>query len=493
MKPTRSVVDTVLLGVVRRCQYNRLGAQGARSKERMAIDPGIFRAYDIRGVVGPAITVEVAGALGKAFGTYVAEHEGGNEIAVGRDNRASGPELKEALVRGLLATGASVTDIGLATSPALYFAVGRWGLAGGINVSGSHNPPDENGFKLVGRGNRPIAGDEILRVKDVIDRAAYRSGAGRVLERDVKPDYFARLKEATQLRRRFRVAVCTGNGVAGLYAPAALREVGCDVIEVHTELDSTFPNHLPDPQMPENVVCLQEKVRETGADLGLAFDGDGDRLGVIDERGERHEADYILMLLARGLLAQQPGAQVIVDVKTAQPVMDDIAARGGRALMSKTGHSLVKLRMRELGAPLAGEASGHLFYQANYYSDDALFAACKLLTYLSQSDKPFSAHLEGIPRWFTSPELRVPCPDEKKWDVVRAVAEELRQRHEAIEIDGIRATFEDGWALVRASNTGPNLTLRYEARTRAGLEAIDREIRAVVGKHVVVPELPPAR
>ncbi len=365
--------------------------------------------------------------------------------------------------------------------------MGHWGLAGGINVSGSHNPPDENGFKLVGEGNRPIAGDEILKIKEVMDSGSFRSGQGRVERREIMAEYFARLKEAAHLSRRFRVVVDTGNGVAGLFAPALLREVGCEVIELYCELDSSFPNHLPDPQMPENVVDLQEKVRETGADLGLAFDGDGDRLGVIDERGERHEADYILMLLARGLLQERPGAKVIVDVKTSQPVLDDIAAHGGEHIVWKTGHSLIKLKMREEQAPLAGEASGHLFYQENFYSDDALFAACKLLTFLSQSDRPFSAHLEGIPRWFTSPELRVPCPDEKNWQVVEAVARELRERHSALEIDGIRATFPDGWALVRASNTGPNLTLRFEARTKEGLEAIDAEVMGILRQHLAVP------
>ena len=452
----------------------------------MAIDPTIFRAYDIRGKVGPSITSEVAEALGLAFGTYIAESEGA-QIAVGRDNRTSGEELQQTLIRALVSTGCTVYDIGLSTSPALYFAVGHWGLAGGINVSGSHNPPDENGFKLVGEGNRPIAGDEILKIKEVMDSGSFRSGQGRVERREIMAEYFAQLKEAAHLSRRFRVVVDTGNGVAGLFAPALLREVGCEVIELYCELDSSFPNHLPDPQMPENVVDLQEKVRATGADLGLAFDGDGDRLGVIDERGERHEADYILMLLARGLLQEHPGAKVIVDVKTSQPVLDDIAAHGGERIVWKTGHSLIKLKMREEQAPLAGEASGHLFYQENFYSDDALFAACKLLTFLSQSDRPFSTHLEGIPRWFTSPELRVPCPDEKKWQVVEEVARELRERHSAVEIDGIRATFPDGWALVRASNTGPNLTLRFEAKTKEGLEAIDAEVMGVLRKHLAVP------
>jgi phosphomannomutase len=284
--------------------------------------------------------------------------------------------------------------------------------------------------------------------------------------------------------------VDTGNGVAGLYAPQALRQIGCDVIELHTDLDGTYPNHMPDPQMPENVICLQEEVRATGADLGLAFDGDGDRLGVIDERGERHEAEYILMLLARSVLPQQPGAEVIVDVKTAEPVIEDIRRRGGRPLVWKTGHSNIKIKMREDNAPLAGEASGHIFFADNYYSDDALFAACKLLSYLSLDERPFSGHFADVPRWLTSPELRVPCADDRKWDVVEQAASELRSRYPAVEIDGIRATLPDGWALIRASNTGPNLTVRYESKTKDGLDAIEREVMDVLRKYVDVTGVP---
>jgi phosphomannomutase len=453
----------------------------------MAIDPGIFRAYDIRGKVGPSINGEVAEALGRAFGTYVATG-GETEVAVGRDNRSSGEELQAALKRGLVSAGCTVYDIGMSTSPALYFSVGHWRLRGGINVTGSHNPPDENGFKLVGEGNLPIAGDEILKVKKIIDAGSFRTGEGRVEERDVKPEYFAHLKKATHLARSFRVAVDTGNGVAGLFAPVLLRELGCEVIEIHTELDSTFPNHLPDPQMPENVRCLQEKVRESGAELGLAFDGDGDRLGVIDQLGERHEADYVLMLLSRDLLREQPGSPVIMDVKVSQPVMDDIAQHGGKPIIWRTGHSFIKLKMREERAPLAGEASGHLFYGDNYYSDDALFAACKLLTFLSRSDRPFTGHLEGFPCWFASPELRVPCADDKKWDVVAEVSAYLRERYPCLEIDGTRATLPDGWALVRASNTGPNLTLRFEGRSQERLDAIKKEVLDVLRRHVEVPE-----
>jgi len=458
----------------------------------MAIDPGVFRAYDIRGKYPAGINAELAGLLGRAFGSYVAEHEGGAEIAVGRDNRASGPELQSALIRGLVSTGATVYNIGMATSPALYFSVGHWGLAGGVNVSGSHNPPDENGFKLVGRGNRPIAGDEILAVKQVLDAGTFRSGEGKASEREIKPEYFAHLKSITKLSRRFRVAVDTGNGVAGLYAPPLLRELGCELAEIHTELDNTYPNHLPDPQMPENVVCLQEKVRASGADIGLAFDGDGDRLGVIDERGERHEAEFFFALLAFAVLNEQPGSRIIMDVKATQPVVDALTERGGKPEIWRTGHSYIKMRMRETKTPLGGEASGHIFYAENFYSDDALFAACKLLNYLSQSDEPLSAHIGRIPHWLTTPEIRVPCADDKKWEVVKKLATYLRGRYPALEIDGIRAPYpaDDRWALVRASNTGPNLTLRFEAKTQAGLDAISDEVLGELRKHVQLPDTP---
>ncbi len=455
----------------------------------MTIDPGVFRAYDIRGKYPSGINEELAELLGRAFGTYVAEHEGGNEIAVGQDNRASGASLKAALTRGLTSTGATVYDISMSTSPALYFSVGHWGLAGGINVSGSHNPPDENGFKLVGRGNRPIAGEEILEVKKVLDAGAFRSGAGKVVERAIIPEYFAHLKSIAKLARTFRVAVDTGNGVAGLYAPPLLKELGLDVVEIHTDLDDTYPNHLPDPQMPENVVCLQATVRESGADIGLAFDGDGDRLGVIDERGERHEAEFFFALLAFQQLDKQPGARVIMDVKATQPVLDALTAHGAKPEVWRTGHSYIKMRMRETNTPLGGEASGHIFYAENFYADDALFAACKLLNYLSNAGEPLSALIARIPHWLTTPEIRVPCADEKKWDVVEKLAAYLRGRYPALEIDGIRAPYpaDDRWALVRASNTGPNLTLRFEAKTQAALDAISDEVLGELRKHVDVP------
>ena len=451
----------------------------------MRIDAGIFRAYDIRGKVGTSLTPEVARTVGRAFGTYVAP-SGGGELAVGMDNRLTSESLKEALIEGLVSTGCNVFDIGLSTSPLLYFTTAKGDLSGGVNVTGSHNPLDENGFKMVGQGARPIAGDEILSVKRLVDSGSFRAGTGSTRKLDPGEEYFQHLKNAARVGRRFKVVVDTGNGVAGLFAPALLREIGCEVIELHCDLDGRFPNHLPDPQMPENVADLQEKVLEMGADLGLAFDGDGDRLGVIDDRGQRHEADYVLALLARDLLLEQPGSKVIVDMKSSQPVIDDIRAHGGNPIQWKTGHSLIKLKMREEGAPLAGEASGHLFYRENFYSDDALFAACKLLNALSRSEAKLSEQVVSVPHWYSTTEIRVPCPDEKKWTVVEEVAKYLRGRYPCLELDGVRATFPDGWALVRASNTGPNLTLRFEARSPEGLNAIKDEVLGVLRLHVPV-------
>ena len=264
---------------------------------------------------------------------------------------------------------------------------------------------------LVARGNVPVAGDEVQKMRRVIERGKFRAGTrASIAKRSIKREYFARLRGIAKgvRRRRPRVVVDTGNGVAGLYAPPLLRAIGCDLIELHTELDPTYPNHLPDPQMPENVVCLQREVKRRRADVGLAFDGDGDRLGVIDDKGERHEADFVLALLARDTLEDHRGAPIILDIKTSQPVIDDVAAHGGKPVLGRTGHSFMKLKMRQVKSPLGGEASGHLFYGENYYSDDALFAACKLLAYLSKQDRPLSALLNDIPRWLATTELRVP-------------------------------------------------------------------------------------
>jgi phosphomannomutase/phosphoglucomutase len=443
------------------------------------IDLEIFRAYDIRGKTATSLTPEVAELVGRAFGTRVIR-DGGREVALGMDNRRSSPALRDAFAAGLMATGCNVAHLGLSTSPLMYFSVARYGFDGGVNVTGSHNPPDENGFKLVIQGARPIAGDDIMALGLAARARDFVQGVGRERQIEPRQDYFAHLKANTDLTRSYKLVVDTGNAVGGLFAPQFLRETGCEVIELHTELDDTFPHHLPDPQMPENVADLQAAVKEHGADLGIAFDGDADRIGVVDERGERHDADYVVMVLARDILQKYPGAQIVLDTKASQALVDDVAKHGGKPMLWKTGHSLIKLKMREDGAPLGGEASGHIFYKDNFYLDDALFAACKLLTYLSQTGKPLSEHFADVPRWYATPEIRVACPDDVKGRVVSQVAAVLRQKYPALEIDGIRATMPGGWAGIRQSNTGPNITLRFEADSPQRLQEIQAEVTAIL-------------
>ncbi|HLF76391.1 MAG TPA: phosphomannomutase/phosphoglucomutase [Dehalococcoidia bacterium] len=444
------------------------------------IDPEIFRAYDIRGKTATSLTPEVAEAIGKAFGSKVI-NEGGREVALGMDNRKSSPGLRDAFAMGLMSTGCNVVHLGLSTSPLMYFTVAHYGLDAGINVTGSHNPPDENGLKLVGKGARPIAGDEIQDIYTVAAAGRFPSGQGSERNLEPREAYFEHLIKATHLTRKYKLVVDTGNAVGGLFAPQFLRDrLGCEVIELFSELDDSFPNHLPDPQMPENMVDLQAKVRETGADLGIAFDGDGDRVGVVDENGERYDADYVVMVLARDVLSQHPGGEVILDTKASQALVDDISAHGGKPLLWKTGHSLIKIKMREDSAPLGGEASGHIFYQENFYLDDALFATCKLLSYLSKTGKLLSEHFAGVPKWYATPEIRVACPDDLKGEVVKKVAASLRDKYPSLEIDGIRATMPGGWAGVRQSNTGPNITLRFEANTPERLKEIQHEVEAIV-------------
>ena len=443
------------------------------------IDQNIFRAYDVRGKTATQLTPEVAEAVGKAFGSRVAG-AGGRDVALGMDNRRSSPGLRDAFAAGLLSTGCNVVHLGLSTSPLMYFSVAHFGLDAGVNITGSHNPPDENGLKLVLESALPLAGEDIYALGREAAAGQFRTGRGQERQLDARPAYFEHLRAHTDLKRRFKLVVDTGNAVGGLFAPEFLRDIGCEVIELYTELDDSFPNHLPDPQMPENMVDLQNKVRETGADLGVAFDGDADRLGVVDELGERYDADYVVMLLARDILASHPGGEIVVDTKASQALLDDIEKHGGRPLLWKTGHSLIKLKMRQDQAPLGGEASGHIFYKENFYLDDGLFAACKLLTYLSRTGKPMSRQFEGVQKWYATPEIRVACPDDVKAKVVERAAAVLRARYPSTEIDGIRVTMPGGWAGVRMSNTGPNITLRFEANTPQRLQEIQHEIEGIL-------------
>jgi phosphomannomutase/phosphoglucomutase len=443
----------------------------------MTLNPHIFRAYDVRGRIGPDINADVFRRVGRAYATLI-RRNGGRRIAVGQDNRESSAELKAGFIEGVRAAGVDVVDIGTVTTPILYFATAHWKLDGGANVTGSHNPVDYNGVKMVHPGAAPLTEAEIQGLRETIERGTFASGAGALSRRDPRDDYFETVAKLVRLERPLKVVADAGNGIAGVYGPPLLRRLGCEVVELHCESDGRFPNHLPDPEDPENVVDLQQKVVEVGADLGLAWDGDADRVGVIDERGRRHEADLILVLLARDLLQRHPGAKVVFDVKSSQVLVDDIKKQGGIPVMWKTGHSHLKRKMREDKILLGGEVSGHMFFADGYYGvDDGILAACKIAEIAARHRGTVSSLFDSVPHLHATPELKALCPDGEKFRVIDELARELKQHYETIDIDGARVLFPGGgWGLVRASNTNPYLTLRFEARTEAEIDAMKRVI-----------------
>ncbi len=454
------------------------------------LNPYIFRAYDVRGKVGLDITPEVFGQVGRAYGTLV-RRRGGRAVAIGMDNRTTSPPLKEAFASGVRSTGVDVVDIGVNHTPLLYFATAHWKLDGGATVTGSHNPVSDNGVKMVHAGAAPLTEEEIQGLLRTIQTGDFERGAGTRTSRDPREDYFTAITSRVTLGRPLRVVVDAGNGIAGSFAPELLRRLGCEVIELYCESDGTFPNHLPDPEMEENIRDLVAKVLETRAEVGIAYDGDADRMGVVDERGRRHEADLILALLARDLLARHPGAKILFDVKSSQVLVDDVRAHGGQPIMWKTGHSHLKRKMREEQILLGGEVSGHMFFAENWYGvDDGILASCKFLELVSKSPRPVSTHFDTLPHLHNTPELKAPCPDDKKFDVVTELAREFKGRYQTIDIDGVRILFPEGWGLVRASNTNPYLTLRFEGRTREAVEAMKREVYAALRRYpfVTLPE-----
>ncbi|PYM17114.1 MAG: phosphomannomutase [Candidatus Rokuibacteriota bacterium] len=454
------------------------------------LNPHIFRAYDVRGRVGDDINADTFRQVGRAYATLI-RRKGGRVIAVGQDNRTSSSELKTGFVDGVRVAGIDVIDVGLVTTPILYFATAHWSLDGGANVTGSHNPIEYNGVKMVHRGAAPLTEDEIQWLRKTAEAGDYESGAGTQSTRSPREDYFQAVKSLVTLPRRLTIVADAGNGIAGVYAPELLRQIGCDVLELHCESDGTFPNHLPDPEDPKNVVDVQAKVVEVGADLGLAWDGDADRVGVIDERGRRHEADLILVLLARDLLSRHPGAKIVFDVKSSQSLIDDIRQHGGEPVMWKTGHSHLKRKMRDDGILLGGEVSGHMFFAENYYGvDDGILAAAKILEIVARAAGPASWLFDSIPHLHATPELKAMCPDAEKFRVVEELVAELKTRYDTVDIDGARVLFPSGgWGLVRASNTNPYLTLRFEARTEAEIAAMKSAIYDALRRYpfVTVP------
>jgi phosphomannomutase/phosphoglucomutase len=441
------------------------------------LNPHIFRAYDVRGRVGEDINADVFRAVGRAYATLV-RRRGGRRIAVGQDNRLSSAELKAGFVDGVRAAGADVVDIGVVTTPILYFATAHWRLDGGANITGSHNPIEYNGVKMVHAGAAPLTEDEIQSLRKMAEAEDYESGTGGLESRSPREDYFATVAGIIRLTRRLKIVVDAGNGIAGTYAPELLRRLGCEVIEQHCESDGRFPNHLPDPEDEHNVVDLQARVVEERADLGVAYDGDADRVGIVDERGRRHEADLILVLLARDLLARHPGAPVVFDVKSSQSLVDDITRHGGVPVMWKTGHSHLKRKMRDDGILLGGEVSGHMFFGENYYGvDDGILASAKVIEIAARSPEPISRLFDSVPHLKATPELKAMCPDAEKFRVIDELSRDLKQRYETIDIDGARVLFPNGgWGLVRASNTNPYLTLRFEAHTDDEIDQMKRVI-----------------
>ncbi|MDB5955405.1 phosphomannomutase/phosphoglucomutase [Ramlibacter sp.] len=446
----------------------------------MQLSPSIFKAYDVRGIVPSTLTEEVAEALGRAFGT-MARKEGEKTVAVGRDGRLSGPSLSAALVRGLVASGVDVIDIGMVTTPMLYFAANTLANSG-IQVTGSHNPKDYNGFKMVLAG-RAIYGDEIQALRQLIESSGWDQPArpGTVRKVDVLQSYSDRIKGEIKLARPLRVVVDCGNGVAGASAPGIFRAIGCEVIEMFSEVDGNFPNHHPDPSKPENLRDLIAKLKETGADLGLAFDGDGDRLGIITKGGNNIYPDRQMMLFAQDVLSRVPGAPILFDVKCTQRLAPAIAAAGGVPMMYKTGHSLIKAKMKEVNAPLGGEMSGHIFFKERWYGfDDGTYAGCRLLEILSRHPDP-SEVLDDLPTSFSTPELNVKCEEGEPQRVVTELVKKASfPAAQVTTIDGLRVDWPDGFGLIRGSNTTPVLVLRFEGHTQEAMHRIEGEMLALL-------------
>jgi phosphomannomutase/phosphoglucomutase len=451
------------------------------------LNPAIFREYDIRGIADQELRDVDVEMLGRGVGTYL-RRNGGERLNLGRDCRLSSERLRNALACGLKASGCQVCDIGIVPTPLLYYSVFHLQAGAAVMITGSHNPPEYNGFKIV-CGASTIHGDEIQEIRRVIERQDFLTGSGSEESVDVSEAYVNEISAQFHFARRIRVVIDAGNGTGGPIMHRLLERLNCEATELFFEMDGRFPNHHPDPTVVENLAPLAESVREQGADLGIAFDGDTDRIGAVDEHGNVVFGDRLMIVYAREILTRKPGATFIGEVKCSQLLYDDIRRRGGNPIMWRTGHSLIKAKMKESHAELAGEMSGHMFFADRYYGfDDALYAACRLIEIVARSGQPLSAQLADLPRTFTTPEIRVDCLDDIKFDVVRRVTERFRQTHDLIDVDGARVLFAEGWGLVRASNTQPVLVLRFEASTPELLGRYRKETEDAVAQAVAGAE-----
>ncbi len=443
--------------------------------------PTLLREYDIRGVVGDTLFEADARAIGRTFGTRIIEN-GGTSVATGRDGRHSSPAMEQALAEGLASTGLTVHRIGGCATPELYFAVHHLSTGGGVMVTGSHNPPDYNGFKMM-LGTGPFFGVDIQGLGALAATGNCAAGSGTMVDDDIAAAYVSRLIQGNRIKRSLSVVWDCGNGAAGPSVEALCRILPGTHRILFAEVDGDFPNHHPDPTVPENLETLIETVTETGADLGIAFDGDGDRIGVVDDKGRILWGDQFVAVLAEDVLAEQPGATVIADVKASQVLFDRIAELGGTPLMWRTGHSLIKTKMAETGAPLAGEMSGHIFFKDRYYGfDDALYAAVRLIELLSARDESLSTVRDRLPQVMNTPELRFSCSEERKFPAIDEVKALLGARTglEVSQVDGVRVQTTDGWWLLRASNTQDALVARCESATEAGLARLKTELATIL-------------
>jgi phosphomannomutase / phosphoglucomutase len=437
------------------------------------MNPQVFREYDIRGVVERDFDDDFVRDLGRAYATIL--HRAGKQtITIGRDCRLSSDPLRDLLLEGLLPAGINVVDVGVVPTPLLYFSVLHWKMDGGVMITGSHNAAEYNGFKL-GVGPTTIYGTEIQRVREIIEKREFVAGGGpgRLTARLVIPDYNEFILSRFKLTRGLKVAVDAGNGCGGAVAAPLMRQLGLDTIELFIEMDGRFPNHHPDPTVEENMRDLIAAVKKNRAAIGIAYDGDADRVGAVDENGRIVWGDELMVVFSRAILKERPGAAIIGDVKSSQRLYDDIAQHGGRPIMWKTGHSLIKAKLHAEHAALAGEMSGHMFFADRYYGfDDAIYASFRLLEIVSREGRGLAQILADLPKSSFTPEIRFDCPDDRKFEIVRRAAEFFRKQHDVIDIDGVRVNFGDGWGLVRASNTQPALVMRFEAKSPERLAEI---------------------
>jgi len=435
------------------------------------MNPEIYREYDIRGVIGEDITEDEFIIMGRGFGSYF-RGLGKRRILVARDCRLTSPVISEEVTEGLISTGCDALDGGICPTPTFYFGVRHLEADGGLMITASHNPPQYNGFKIC-RGYDTIYGEEIQRVRRIMEKGEFLEGKGTYGQKEIIEPYVERIESDITVTPGIRVAFDAGNGTGGPIGVRILKSLGCDLHPLYCEMDGTFPNHEPDPTVLDNMKDLIKEVTTHSLLLGIGVDGDGDRIGAVDSSGDIVFGDMLLLLFARDVLADHPGASVISEVKSSDRLYKDIEAHGGKAIMWKTGHSLIKNKMKETKAVLAGEMSGHMFFADRYYGyDDAIYASCRLLEILSKTGKSLSELLADVPQSHTTPEIRVECPDAEKFGLVDRLREEFRTRYSIIDVDGVRIVFEDGWGLVRASNTQPALVLRFEARSKDRLDEI---------------------